>query len=424
MTANPLLGASNWRADAKRSRVSMARTTHWVRTLAVMACALGAGLTLSGATPDVFRWSLPRWVPVPMVPADNPMTREKVELGRHLFYDRRLSADQSLSCASCHLQTQAFSDPRPQSIGITGQASPHNAMSLANVAYLPTLTWANPLMQRLEVQALVPLFGEHPVEMGMAGKERELFARLQCDAQYATLFARAFPDEAREGSSALYSVRTVTQALASFQRTLLSFDSPYDRYKYGGHDQAISASAKRGEALFFGEKLECYHCHGGLNFTDNLQHSRMPMAERGFHNTGLIGKSTQGLVAPEHQGLAEFTGVATDVGRFRTPTLRNIRLTAPYMHDGSMPDLVSVIRKHYAQGGRAGADPDPLRSPFIQGFEISDQEVGDLIAFLDSLTDERFIRNPALSDPWPPVRAARMAGCAHDTASTLARPAR
>jgi cytochrome c peroxidase len=389
-----------------------------------MACALGAGLTLSGASPEVFRWSLPQWVPVPTVPADNPMTREKVELGRHLFYDSGLSADHSLSCASCHLQSQAFSDPRPQSIGITGQASVHNAMSLTNVAYLPTLTWANPLMQRLEVQALVPLFGEHPVEMGMAGKESALLARLQCDPQYAKLFAKAFPDEAREGPLALYSVRTVTQALASFQRTLLSFDSPYDRYKYGGQDKAISVSAKRGEALFFGEKLECYHCHGGLNFTDNLQHSRMPMAERGFHNTGLIRRSPQGHNAPEHQGLAEFTGVATDVGRFRTPTLRNVRLTAPYMHDGSMPDLVSVIRKHYARGGRAADGPDPLRSPFIQGFEISDQEVGDLIAFLDSLTDERFIQNPALSDPWPRARAARMAGCAHDSASTLARPAR
>jgi cytochrome c peroxidase len=403
----------------------MASIARWARALAVLGLAVGASLTLGGASPDVFRWSLPAWVPAPVVPADNPMTNDKVVLGRHLFYDTGLSADGSLSCASCHLQSRAFSDPRPRSVGVTGQVSPHNAMSLANVAYLPTLTWANPLMQRLEVQALVPLFGEHPVEMGMAGKESLLFERLQCDPDYARLFARAFPNEASEGPAALYSIRTVTQALASFQRTLLSFDSPYDQYKYGGRPNAISQAAKRGEALFFGEKLECYHCHGGLNFTDNLKHSRMPVAERGFHNTGLIKPDSQGKASPEHLGLAEFTGQATDVGRFRTPTLRNVRLTAPYMHDGSIPDLVSVIRRHYAEGGRAGGT-DPLRSPFIQGFEINDAEIKDLIAFLDSLTDERFVRHPALADPWPRTRSANMAGCRHvdSSASAASSPAR
>lgn len=379
----------------------------------VTGLALTLGLTLTGASARLFQWSLPAWVPIPVVPSDNPMTREKVTLGQHLFHDPRLSADGSLSCASCHQQSRAFTEARAVSIGITGEVSSRNAMSLANVAYLPTLTWANPLMNSLEIQALVPLFGEHPVEMGMSGKETLLLERLQGDPVYRRLFIQAFPHEAREGSKELFSIRTITQALASFQRSLLSFNSPYDRYKYGKQPEAISASAKRGEALFFGEKLECYHCHGGLNFTDNLQHSRMPVAERGFHNTGLYNENGRGSYPHGHQGLAEFTGQATDMGRFRTPSLRNVALSAPYMHDGSIPDLASVIRLHYAISGRGGGTNNPLRSPFIQGFEISDQEVADLVAFLDSLTDDEFIRNPAHGNPWPAGTRRTVAGFAH-----------
>lgn len=374
-----------------------------------LAAALGCLMVLlSGASTQAFRWDLPAWVPIPSVPADNPMTREKVDLGRHLFYDTRLSANESMSCATCHLQERAFTEPRAVSVGVTGEAGLRNAMSLANVAYQPTLTWANPLMERLEIQALIPLFGEHPVEMGMAGREHQLFARLQADPTYRRLFEAAFPDENRSGDSSLFSVRTITQALASFQRTLLSFDSPYDRYKYGQQKHALSASAKRGESLFFGEKLECYHCHGGLNFSDNLKHSRLPAAERGFHNTGLYNIDGRGAYPAGHHGVAEFTGQPADMGRFRTPSLRNITLTAPYMHDGSIPDLVAVIRNHYAVSGRAEAlqapgRANPLRSPFIQGFEISDSEVNDLVAFLESLTDRRFIENPAFRNPWPQV---------------------
>lgn len=377
-----------------------------IRLLGVTTVLAGLVVFLSAASTQSFRWDLPAWVPPPVVPADNPMTREKVALGRHLFYDVRLSATESMACASCHLQEQAFTERRAVSTGVTGESGLRNAMSLANVAYLPTLTWAHPQMERLEVQALIPLFGDHPVEMGMAGKESLLFARLKADPVYRRLFEAAFPEETRSGESSLYSVRTITQALASFQRTLLSFDSPYDRYKYGQQTQALSASAQRGESLFFGEKLECYHCHGGLNFTDNLRHSRMPIAERGFHNTGLYNTDGRGSYPPGHHGLAEFTGQPADMGRFRTPTLRNIALTAPYMHDGSIPDLASVIRRHYAVAGRATADRgadqvNPLRSPFIQGFEISDAEVTDLVAFLESLTDHGFVNNPALGNPWP-----------------------
>ena len=358
---------------------------------------------LSASALYQYQWGLPGWVPMPIEPANNPMSQAKVDLGRHLFYDKRLSADQGMSCASCHQQDKAFTDGLSVATGITGEKGARSAMPLANVAYLPVLTWSNPNLTALEVQALVPIFGEHPVEMGMAGKEKELFARLQADMRYRELFAKAFPAEARQGLDALYSLSTVTKALASFQRSLLSFDSPYDRYQYGGKKDAISASAKRGEALFFGEKMECYHCHGGFNFTDNIQHSKLPLAERGFHNTGLFNIDGKGAYPKNNPGIKELTGDPDDEGKFRTPSLRNVALTAPYMHDGSIPTLEAVIREHYAIAGRAaknGKGPSPMRSSLIAGFEVSPQEVDDLVAFLNSLTDESFIKNPRHSDPW------------------------
>ena len=360
-------------------------------------------LILSGSSLDHFSWDLPAWVPRPMVPSDNPMTAEKIELGRHLFYDKRLSADESMSCATCHQQEKAFTDGLPFAEGITKEKGARSSMSLTNVAYLPVLTWANPNLTALEVQALVPIFGEHPIEMGMAGNEKVLFARLQSDSVYRRLFANAFPEEAKRGEEALYSLSTLTKAIASFERSILSFDSPYDRYKYGGQGKALSASALRGEALFFGEKMECYHCHGSFTFTDNIQHSKLPIAERGFHNTGLYNRDGRGAYPKNNPGIKELTGDPDDEGKFRTPTLRNVALTAPYMHDGSIPTLEAVIREHYAVAGRAaknGKGPSPMRSSLIAGFEVSPQEVNDLVEFLNSLTDERFLMEPKYSDPW------------------------
>jgi cytochrome c peroxidase len=371
--------------------------------LSLTAAMLGLAL-LTGFSSNRFNWSLPSWVPEPWVPKDNPMSSAQVELGRHLFYDKRLSADQTMSCASCHQQDKAFTDGLALSKGVTGEKSARSAMSLANVAYLPVLTWANPQLSSLEVQSLIPLFGEHPVEMGMAGKEQELFSRLRSDATYQRLFTQAFPKDAREGAESLYSLSTLTKALASFQRSLLSFDSPYDRYKYGGQKTAMSTAALRGEALFFGEKMECYHCHGGFNFTDNIRHSKLPLSERGFHNTGLFNKDGRGAYPQNNPGIREFTGDPGDEGKFRTPSLRNVALTAPYMHDGSIATLEQVIREHYALAGKAASGPNgasPIRSSLIAGFEVTDQEVKDLTAFLQSLTDQSFIRNPKHADPWP-----------------------
>ena len=375
------------------------------RRLVAIAFAVAAVFTASvpGADEPAFDWRLPQWVPLPLVPADNPATAAKVDLGRHLFHDKRLSADGSQSCATCHVQSRAFTDGKAVATGVTGEVGAKSAMALVNVAYLPVLTWANPAMTSLEVQALVPIFGDHPVEMGMAGRERELFATLRDDSTYRRLFAAAFPDEARHGDGELYSLSTLTKALATFERSLLSFDSAYDRYRYGGDRDALSAAAKRGEELFFGERLECYHCHGGLNFTDNVQHARLRQPETGFHNTGLYNEDGAGAYPVEAPGLVEATGDPHDIGRFRTPTLRNVAVTAPYMHDGSIPTLVDVIRRHYAKAGRAvdaGRAANPRRSEFIAGFEIDDAEVADLVAFLESLTDERFLSDPAHGDPW------------------------
>jgi cytochrome c peroxidase len=376
-----------------------------LRSLVGMAAiAVGAWLLLSGSSADGFRWNLPAWVPPPVVPADNPMSVAKVELGRHLFHDLRLSADGSQSCASCHHQDKAFTDGRAVAEGITGEKGARSAMGLANVAYLPTLTWANPLLKSLEVQALIPIFGEHPVEMGMAGREGELFARLRGEATYRRLFAQAFPAEARQGDAALYSLSTLTKALAAFERSLLSFNSPYDRYKYGGEPAAIGEAAKRGEALFFGEKMECYHCHGGFTFNDNVQHSRLPFPEFGYHNTGLYNLDGQGSYPADNPGIGEFTGEASDRGRFRTASLRNVAVTAPYMHDGSIATLEDVIRHHYALAGRSTAvtgQPNPMRSELLVGFEASDEEANDLVAFLHALTDRDFLTDPRLGNPWP-----------------------
>lgn len=368
------------------------------------AALLAAAGWLLGAAPAGWQWPLPAWVPPPAVPADNPMSVAKVELGRHLFHDTRLSANGAMSCASCHDPARAFTDGQAVSKGVTGEAGTRSAMSLANVAYLPVLTWQNPQLTSLEVQALIPLFGEHPVEMGLAGREQQVFAMFKGDATYRRLFAQAFPAEAGQGDAALYSLSTLTKALASFQRALLSFDSPYDRYRYGGQKNAISAAAKRGEELFFGEKLECYHCHGGFNFTDNLKHARTPFPEIGFHNTGLYNEDGRGAYPKASPGIVEFTGEPRDAGRFRTPSLRNVAVTAPYMHDGSIPTLHEVLRTHYARAGRAvhaGRAANPLRSEFIAGFEITEAEIADVVAFLESLTDERFLRDPAHRSPWP-----------------------
>jgi cytochrome c peroxidase len=347
-------------------------------------------------------WNLPEGFPRPRVPDDNAMSEAKVELGHHLFYDKRMSLNETQSCASCHQQAKAFTDGRTVAVGSTGQMTPRNAPSLTNVTYNPTLTWMNPLLIHLEDQILVPLFGEEPVELGFAGREDVLLDRFRSDSSYPQLFAEAFPEDAEP-----VSIANMAKAIASFERTFISGRSPYDQFVFQGDDSALSESAKRGMELFFSELLECYHCHGGLNFASSLTHARNLNDPTPFENNGLYNIGGTGAYPEPNTGLEAFTGEPRDMGRMKPPTLRNIELTAPYMHDGSMATLDEVI-EHYKRGGRliesgplAGDGYlSPYKSDLITGFPMSDGAKADVIEFLKSLTDQEFVNDPRLSDPF------------------------
>ncbi|HTD38473.1 MAG TPA: di-heme enzyme [Candidatus Limnocylindrales bacterium] len=373
-----------------------------MRSLLALALAIVVLTSARAAADEGYRWALPVVMPRPVVPSDNPMSEAKAELGRYLFYDKRLSANGSIACATCHQQAHAFSDPRVVPVGVTGEKHPRHAMRLANVAYMPVLTWANPTMRSLEKQALVPMFGEHPVEMGLAGREKQILATLRGDARYPAMFAAAFPGERDP-----ISLGGITRALATFERALISFGSPYDRYRYGGERDAISAAAKRGEALFFGERIDCAHCHGGINFTDNVMHEKLRAPEIAFHNTALYNIGGTGAYPPDNRGIMELTERPEDMGKFRTPSLRNVAAGGPFMHDGSIATLAGAL-DHYAAGGRTIASGpyagtgarSPLRDTQLARFTLSAAEKRDLLAFLESLTDETFLHDPRFGDPF------------------------
>jgi cytochrome c peroxidase len=401
------LDASNVDADSGPSAASMPLVEAGVTTStttppdAAVELTDAGGPRDAGLTPDAFVWQLPLGFPQPPVPADNPMTYPKVELGRHLFYDPRLSRDDNTSCSSCHKQELAFTDGLATSVGITGQHTPRNSMMLGNVAYASTLTWANPLLLELERQALVPMFGDNPVELGLRS-EQELEDKLAADPDYQELFERAFPED-----DVAITTRNAVFALSAFQRTLLSGDSPFDRFLYGNDPDAIPVEAQRGYELFNSEKLECFHCHVGFNLSDHVTYQDKPFIDRPFHNTGLYNIDGNGAYPEPNTGVHSVTLNPKDMGRFRAPSLRNIAVTAPYMHDGSIATLDEVL-DHYARGGRKIASgpnagdgrESPLKDSLIVSFELSDAERKDVLAFLNSLTDESFLTNPQFSNPW------------------------
>ncbi len=348
-----------------------------------------------------YEWQLPPGFATPVVPADNPMTAEKVELGRRLFYDVRLSRNQTQSCASCHRQEIAFTDGRPHGIGATGAVHPRSSMSLANVAYASTLTWGNPLLVELERQAQIPIFGEDPVELGFTSTP-ELEARIAAEPIYVDLFARAFPS-----AEPSITLDHLLKALASFQRTLISGRSPFDRWAHDRDESAMSAAAKRGYALFNAEKFECFHCHVGFLLTDHGTWEGKPFADRPYHNTGLYNIDGSGGYPVPNTGIEGVTKTPRDMGRFKAPTLRNIAVTAPYMHDGSIATLEEVL-DHYVAGGRTIASgphagngsTNPYKDPLIVPLTVTSEERADLIEFLRSLTDETFLTDPRFSNPW------------------------
>lgn len=349
-----------------------------------------------------YDWNLPEGFPLPAVPADNPMSAAKVELGRHLFHDQRLSGNGTQSCASCHQQRLAFSDGLTNGVGSTGDIHPRNSMSLTNAAYYSSFNWANPAIDSLEVQANGPFVGIDPVELGLTGVAQfNVLRSFGDDPLYSELFPAAFPENANP-----FTFPNVLRAIAAFERTLISGNSSYDRYQRGDHT-ALSEAARRGMDLFFSERLECFHCHSGLNLGQPITHAGTLTPQREFHNNGLYNIGGTGAYPDGNRGLWEITASPGDMGRFKAPTLRNIALTAPYMHDGSIATLSEVL-DHYARGGRliesgpfAGDGAlSPVKSIFVTGFVLAPEEKLDVLAFLDSLTDWEFICDPRHSDPF------------------------
>ncbi|WP_442756824.1 MbnH family di-heme enzyme [Methylocystis sp. JAN1] len=352
-------------------------------------------------------WSLPDYLPPPRVPIDNPMSETRFQLGRKLFYDTRLSGNGKESCASCHVQALAFTDGRKVAVGATGETTPRNSPSIANAAWRATLTWANPAMVTLERQMEGPLFGEAPIEMGVNDNNRkEILARFASDADYRHDFALAFPNEAEP-----ISFGNIIKAIAVFERGVVSASSKYDLYLQG--KATLTPEETRGKDLFFGEKAECHHCHGSVNFDDQFYHATTREIETPFHNTGLYDIDGKGGYPAPNRGVFESSGAPDDMGKFRAPSLRNIAVTGPYMHDGSVATLEEVI-DIYAAGGRDVAS-GPLKgdgrynahkSELIVPIDLNSQEKSDIIAFLKTLTDDELLHAPRFSNPWAEKRKA------------------
>ncbi|NVB37490.1 di-heme enzyme [Pseudenhygromyxa sp. WMMC2535] len=369
--------------------------------LAALVCAGACVVEDEGSIYDELLVT-PESFPDPQIPEDNPLTAAKVELGRHLFYDEQLSANQTQACAGCHFQELAFSDGLALPTGSTGEVLERNSMGLGNTAYATKLTWANPTLDTIEQQIRVPLFGEFPVELGVTGHEDEVLARFAEDPFYLELFEAAFPE-----AEVPVTWDNLIRGLASFVRAMSTASSPYDRFTAGEED-AISESAKRGADLFFSEVFECHHCHGGFNFSLAVKHQNTTFTQQSFQNNGLYNIDGEGGYPEGNRGIYEFTFEDSDMGRFRPPSLRNVALTAPYMHDGSVATLEDVI-EIYAAGGRVIPEGEanagdgrenPNKSGFVSGFQATDEQKADLIAFLESLTDEDFVTDPRLSDPF------------------------
>jgi len=367
-----------------------------------IACDSTTTVTDTSSQSNEFDWDLPNGIYAPRVPDNNPITDEKVELGRFLFYDTRLSANQTQSCSSCHLQKFAFADHNSVGIGSTGEHSLRNPNSLTNTGYYTSYSWANPALGTLERFIILPITGDDPIEMGVIPEvENEVLQRFENNDTYQLMFRDAFPDVDNP-----FTLEYIVKALASFNRTLNSFNSTYDQY-LRGDTTALSESQKRGMAIFMDERGECFHCHEGINFSDSTANEKSYYVNQFFHNIGLYNINADGSYTDQNQGLYETTMNAYDKGKFKAPTLRNIALTAPYMHDGSMKTLEEVIELH-SNGGRniisgdnkGDGTQNPYKSDFITPKNFTDQEKADLLAFLESLTDNEFITNPKISNPF------------------------
>lgn len=326
----------------------------------------------------------------------------KVKLGRHLFFDRRLSFNQTKSCAGCHAPQFAFTDGYRRSFGATADLHLRNSEPLFNLAFLQRFTAANPTFTTLEQQMGNPLYNTKFIELGVTGHETEILNRLQNSSLYRELFAKAFP-----GQHKALTMNQVIASITAFMKTIISANSPYDRYTYYGEKNALDASAQHGLQLFFSDSLGCSGCHSGFNFSGGINNATLPLAQTLYFNNGLYNTDGKGACPPEDEGLKTVTRSPEDMGKFRVPTLRNLLFTGPYMHDGSMATLSEIIDM-YARGGRlieqgsnsGDGSKSPMKHPRIKGFRITPQQKADLLGFLVSLSDSSFISNPKYQNPF------------------------
>lgn len=288
-------------------------------------------------------------------PSDNELTQEKIELGRKLFFDKRLSVNETVSCSSCHLPQYAFTDQKKVSEGIYKRKTERNSPSILNAAYLKTVMY-DAHLPTLEMQVIVPI-QEH-VEMGM--NMVELLKRLKSIDEYQAAAKKIFSRD--------FDAWVLTRSIASYERSLISKNSRFDQYYYQKKKEVLTTSEKRGWKLF-SEKLYCTKCHPTPFFTTFLP-----------ENNGLYKEYTN------DKGRFRIHNDSNDIGKFKIPSLRNIELTYPYMHDGSI-ESIELIIEHYAKGGQKHS----LQNPIIQPFEITEQEKKDLKAFLFSLTDTSYL---------------------------------
>lgn len=321
-------------------------------------------ILLLGWVKDVYDLKIPKGFPTPIIPENNQLNNSRVELGRRLFFDKILSRDSSVSCASCHKPELAFTDGKKLGVGIRDQKVSRNSPTLTNVVYNPYFLMDGGV-PTLEQQIIVPVQEHKEFDFHFA----LIAQRMQKDSAYVKSSKKAYnrkPD-----------AFVITRAISAFERTLISGNSNYDKFEYQGNSKALSNSQKRGKDLFFSDKLKCSECHTGFNFTDYS-----------FQNNGLYLNYLD-------SGRMRLTSLESDRDLFKVPTLRNIELTAPYMHDGNFTTLELVI-KHYETGGK----DNPQKSNKIKGFKLKESEREDLVHFLESLTDSTFITNTSLSNPY------------------------
>ncbi len=301
--------------------------------------------------------NIPSGFPPPVFPEDNGLTRERWALGKRLFFDPVLSRDSTISCASCHLPEKAFTDAKAVSEGVEKRSGSRNAPTLANVAYHPYYTREGGV-PTLEMQILVPIQEHAEFDFNIL----LIAQRLMANNSYRQLSHEAYGREP--------DAFVITRSIACFERTLVSGESRYDAF-LNGRNSALNATEKRGRDLFFSDRLACSHCHGGFNFTNYS-----------FENNGLYE------TYPD-PGRFRLTGEDSDLALFKVPTLRNVSVTAPYMHDGSISQLEDVI-EHYNSGGKN----HPHKSTVLKPLHMTASEKANLIAFLQTLTDDAFINNP------------------------------